>query len=133
LIGQVVLDTDVASFLLKQDSRAEFYRPHITGKLWALSFQSVGEMEHWAEVRGWGARRKAMLERFLDDMVILTPDRELCKLWGRIRARGKQQGHPIDVADSWVAATALRYGVPLATHNQAHFRWVEGLTLIAAP
>jgi len=133
LIGHVVLDTDVASFILKRDTRADLFRPFIAGKLWALSFQSVAELEQWAELRGWGARRKARFENFLDGMVILNPDRDVCKLWGRIRAAGKQKGHPIDVGDSWIAATAVRYGVPLATHNQAHFRWVEGLTVLPVP
>ena len=133
MIGHVVLDTDVASFILKHDSRAELYRPHIAGKLWAVSFQSVAELEHWAVVRGWGARRTARLENFLDGLVILNPDRDLCKLWGRVMAQGRQKGRPIDVADSWVAPTALRYGLPLATHNVAHFQSVDGLNLITLP
>jgi predicted nucleic acid-binding protein len=28
----VIIDTDVVSFLLKKDTRAELYRPHIFGK-----------------------------------------------------------------------------------------------------
>ncbi|HEY6332639.1 MAG TPA: hypothetical protein VI756_25170 [Blastocatellia bacterium] len=68
----VLLDTNVVSFLLKQDSRAEAYRASIAGKLPAVSFQTVAELEQWALLRGWGDQRKAELESFLDRMVVLN-------------------------------------------------------------
>jgi tRNA(fMet)-specific endonuclease VapC len=132
LIGLVLLDTNVASFILKHDTRADLYRPNIAGKLWALSFQSVAELEQWARIRGWGEQRKADLEKFFDQMVMLNPDRDMCRLWGEIRAGAKKKGRPIDVADAWIAATALRYGIPLVTHNRADFQFFDGLTIISA-
>lgn len=64
MIGNLVLDTDIVSFLFKDDTRGEMYRPHIDGKLWAVSFQTVAELEQWAEFRGWGERRRAELDLF---------------------------------------------------------------------
>jgi len=131
LIGAVVLDTDVASFIFKDDSRVRLYNPHVDGKLWVLSFQSLAEFEQWAILRRWGQRRKDDLDDFLESFVLITPDRKLCKLWAQIRAEAKLQGHPIETADAWVAGTALRYSVPLVTHNRAHFRWIAGLKVIS--
>ena len=37
-MDSVVIDTDVLSYLFKQDTRGELYRPHIDGKLGVLSF-----------------------------------------------------------------------------------------------
>ena len=37
---------------------------------------------------------------------------------------------PISPQDAWIAATALRYQIPLVTHNAADFDAVEGLTII---
>ena len=51
--GVVVLDTDVASFLFKGDTRAETYRPHLHGKTLALSFMTVTELYQWSLVRHW--------------------------------------------------------------------------------
>ena len=133
LIGHVLLDTDVASFLLKRDTRAELYRGLIGGRLWALSFQSIAEMEFWSKSRGWGEGQKAKLEAFLGLFVLLYPDRKVCGVWGGIRARARQAGRPIDVADAWVAATGLTYGIPLVTHNAADYRFVDGLTVLTVP
>jgi predicted nucleic acid-binding protein len=44
---------------------------------------------------------------------------------------GKQQ--PISFPDSWIAATALRHGMPLVTHNAQHFEGIPDLTIIAEP
>jgi predicted nucleic acid-binding protein len=30
----------------------------------------------------------------------------------------------------WIAATAVRHGMPLLTHNTMHFRHIEGLVVI---
>jgi tRNA(fMet)-specific endonuclease VapC len=100
LIGNLVLDTDIASFVFKGDTRVELYRHHIDGKLWAVSFQTVAELEQWALLRGWGERRKRDLDEFLSTFVIVNPDRELCRFWGRVRVGAKRKGRPIDTADA---------------------------------
>jgi tRNA(fMet)-specific endonuclease VapC len=133
LIGNAVVDTDVASFIFKRDTRAALYSPYLSRRIAVLSFQTVAELEQWSELRGWGGRRKSELEKFLTTFVIVESDRDLCKAWGRIVAQAKQQGHPIDAADAWIAATAIRYRAPLVTHNGAHFQWVAGLTVISQP
>jgi predicted nucleic acid-binding protein len=40
-------------------------------------------------------------------------------------------GHPIDLGDAWIAASALRHAIPLVTHNQKHYEHIPGLQLIA--
>ena len=72
MIEYVLLDTNVASFLLKHDARAEVYKASIAKKLTAVSFQTVGELELWALLRGWGERRTAELETLFDQVVILS-------------------------------------------------------------
>ena len=133
MIGSVVVDTDVASFIFKRDTRASLYDPYLSARIPVLSFQTVAELEQWAEVRAWGGRRRSELEAFLSTFVIVESDRDLCRTWGRIGAEAKQQGHPIDAADAWIAATAIKYGAPLVTHNGSDFRWVAGLTVISHP
>lgn len=50
----MVVDTDVVSYLFKRDSRAEAYRPHLTGRLLVVSFMTVAELDRWALERDWG-------------------------------------------------------------------------------
>jgi tRNA(fMet)-specific endonuclease VapC len=40
--------------------------------------------------------------------------------------------HPMSVADSWIAATAIRHKLPIVTHNKKHFEHVPGLSIISA-
>ena len=55
----VVVDTDVVSFLLKGDTRAQSYRPHLQGKTLVLSFMTVAELYQWAFIRNWGKQKLA--------------------------------------------------------------------------
>lgn len=45
----VLLDTDVFSYLLKNDPRADPYRPHVRDQTLAVSFVTVGELLSGAE------------------------------------------------------------------------------------
>ena len=46
--ADLVADTNVLSFLFRQDSRAEAYLPYLENKAIAISFQTLAELELWA-------------------------------------------------------------------------------------
>ena len=52
----VVLDTDVVSFLFKNDSRAERYLPHLRDRKWLISFMTEAELEQWALLSNWQSK-----------------------------------------------------------------------------
>ncbi len=52
----VLVDTDVFSFLLKNDTRASFYRKHLDNRRHALAFMTVAELRSWRSGDN-GARR----------------------------------------------------------------------------
>lgn len=127
-----VLDTDVASFLFKGDARAELYRPLLSGRLRVLSFMTVAEMHQWAESKGWGEARRLALDLHLNRFVVVQSDVLLCRAWAEVRGSARRAGRPIQTSDAWIAATAVRYGLPLATHNPKDFAGVAGLRLLTA-
>jgi tRNA(fMet)-specific endonuclease VapC len=127
----VIVDTDVVSFLLKGDTRAQLYRPHLQDKTLALSFMSVAELYRWAYVRKWGERKLSRLEEQLHRYVIVPFDNELCKQWARICVERQRLGRPISVQDAWIAATALRHNCPLVTHNGDDFSGIADLNVIS--
>jgi tRNA(fMet)-specific endonuclease VapC len=49
-----ILDTDVISYLFRRDTRAEAYRPYLTGRFLAVSFMTIAELDRWALQRNWG-------------------------------------------------------------------------------
>ena len=131
MISAIVVDTDVVSFLLKSDSRAQLYRDHLQGKTLALSFMTVAELYQWAYTRRWGESRLAWLEERLRAYVIVPYDSELCRRWAIICVERQRMGKPISAQDAWVAATAVRHGYPLVTHNRDDFAVITGLTVIS--
>jgi tRNA(fMet)-specific endonuclease VapC len=128
----VLLDTDVFSYLNKQgDSRADLYRPHITGKTIALSFVTVGELYTWTVTRQWSSKRIAELEQRLKAAVIVPYDLELCKVYARLRAALQAKGAGVAANDLWIASCAIRHSLPLITHNHKHFAAIPGLRVIS--
>jgi tRNA(fMet)-specific endonuclease VapC len=127
----VIVDTDVASFLFKEDTRADLYTPHLADAVPGVSFMTLAELEQWAVLRNWGARRHAELLAFItDSFVVIDSNEALCRKWAEIRGEVKRAGYHIETADAWVAATALLYNAPLITHNAGDFAHVTGLTVI---
>ena len=45
-------------------------------------------------------------------------------------ATRQRAGQSITPNDAWIAACALRHGVPLVTHNAKHFQNIEDLEII---
>ena len=120
----------LASFRFKRDTRRELYRPHLDGRQLVISFMTLAELEAWSKERRWGETRRAQLAAYIAGFTIRHSDAALCEWWATVRAVARRVGRPIGVADAWVAATALRYGLSLVTHNPSHFAGVAGLTII---
>lgn len=128
----VVVDTDVVSYLFKGDTRAEAYRPILTGKILVVSFMTVAELDRWALEKRWGAQRSAKMEEHLRNFVVHPFDRNLCRKWAEASHSASKNGKQIQCADAWIAATALLHGVPLVTHNKGDYQGVDDLMMISA-
>jgi toxin FitB len=126
---QVVLDTDVASLLIKQRLPATLLR-QIVGAQAAITFVTLGELTRWATLRQWGGPRRAELNDWLQRVPRCpTPTR----IWGEISAHATRRGRPRPQNDTWIAACCLAYDLPLATLNVKDFRDFaehEGLILL---
>jgi len=127
-VSTLVLDTNIVSYLMKGHSLAALYRPHLTGKLLAISFVTVAEMFEGAYLAGWNATRVEQLETVLLGYVTIPSSPEICRRWARVRTDRRSQ--PISSNDGWIAATALAHNCPLVTHNPDDFRDIPGLTVI---
>jgi len=132
----LLLDTDVASYLFKNSRRAMPFRSLLEGKRPALAFVSVAELFKWTLKRHWGPQKVEQLEAALRRYVVIPYDRDLAWAWARVVAACEDAGRPIAPSDAWVAAAAVRHGVPLLTNNLKHYEAAEslcGLTLLRAP
>jgi toxin FitB len=131
-VDRVILDTDVSSLSLKR----RLPSPALTrliGKQPCITFVTLGELTQWAELRRWGRRNRDALDSWLDGVIILPYREDVARTWGRISAAAIQRGRPRPANDTWIAACALTYGLPLATLNAKDFKDFaehDGLNLI---
>jgi tRNA(fMet)-specific endonuclease VapC len=128
----VLVDTDVVSYAVRGDSRAELYRPHLQGRDVLVAFITVAELHRGALVRAWGPDRRRRLEQHLARFGLVGFDRALCLVWATMMAAAARRGRVLAANDSWIAATALYAGIPLVTHNHRHFVGIDGLQVISA-
>jgi predicted nucleic acid-binding protein len=117
--------------MFKRDTRAALYRPHLDDKLTVISFMTLAELDRWVLEHQWGEKRQHQLQEFLQDFVFAYCDRDLCRKWAEAITSARRKGYPIEIADAWVAATALLYSIPLVTHNRNHYVGVDGLSVIS--
>lgn len=79
-----------------------------------------------AVVAGHGT---ADVETFLARYPTAWPDDRTLTLYAELYARQRRANALPGPNDLWIAAAALQLGVPLVTHNTAHFAKIEGLRL----
>lgn len=51
----MIVDTDVASFLFKEDTRGDLYASHLAPAVASISFMTLAELEQWAVCAQLGA------------------------------------------------------------------------------
>jgi predicted nucleic acid-binding protein len=131
--GPIVIDTDVFSADLVPGSRlAEHYAPLITARLAFISFQTAAELRYGAIRRGWGQPRILRMAAKIERVEVVHSGPELVAVYAQLRADCEAAGHALahkaHTADRWIAATAIRLGLPLVS-NDGIFRGAPGLEL----
>ena len=66
----VLVDTDVASFIFKKDTREDLYKPQIEGKIAVIAAQTYAELEAWPLNNGWSSARRKQLRKYIDETFI---------------------------------------------------------------
>jgi tRNA(fMet)-specific endonuclease VapC len=99
----------------------------------AISVITVSELLHGA-LRGNAeqrARRRAFVEHVLAGFEALPITEPVARVHAEIWAALAGRGDHIGAHDLWIAATALLHGLGVATRNEAEFRRVAGLRVVA--
>ena len=129
--GSVVIDTDVFGADLVPGSRlAHLYEPIIVGRPAFISFQTVAELRFGALRRDWGGVRMRKLEARIAEAEIVHSGPDLVITYAQLRVDCERAGHALGQrehdADRWIAATAIRLGIPLVS-NDGIFENAPGL------
>jgi tRNA(fMet)-specific endonuclease VapC len=128
---EILLDTDTLSAVMRQQPQAIAQaRAYLTIQ---QQFTS-SSITRYEILRGLNAKQaSAQIARFdrlcTSSRVLALTDAIIVRaamIYGGLHQRGELIGD----ADILIAATALEYGLPLATNNTAHFRRIPDLQLL---
>ena len=128
----VLLDTCVLSEAQrpKPDIRVIVAIERLNSSEIYFSVITIGEIVRGITLLDPGHRRSG-LEAWLREIEtdhrdqVLPVDSEVARLWGHASAHLARQGVVIADADILIAATALRYELPVMTRNVRHFRHLD--------
>lgn len=118
---RVLLDTNIISYWLKQDSRIGLYEKYLDRAQLCLSFVSIAELYRWSLIRQWGRDRIDSMESTLEAFVHIPHDIQTSWVWAEITT---VKGRPRSPMDAWIAATAV-FTISLWSH-------IIGITLKAS-
>ena len=104
-VSLVVLDTDVASFSLR-NRLPDQLRAALAGHTMCITFVTVGELMKWRVLRSWGPSRTGELARWRQHVGILAYDEAVAEKWGQLQARAQRRGRPRPQNDTWIAPPA---------------------------
>jgi tRNA(fMet)-specific endonuclease VapC len=126
-----LVDTDTLSELLKARNPAVHERAR--EYLVAHGHLRFSIITRYEILRGLKARQAeqqvARFEQRCADSEVVPLTDEIVVLAADLYALLRRRGEPISDADLFIAATALRLGVPLVTENRDHFRRVPDLRI----
>jgi predicted nucleic acid-binding protein len=127
----ILVDTNVLSETSRRQPDPEVVRWLAReGPRLRMSAIALAELRYGVEKLD-ASRQRTELERWLARLTaafdgrILSFDARAAEAHGRLRARLKRIGKPMDAPDSYVAAIAISLGIPLATRNVKHFERSE--------
>lgn len=97
----------------------------------AISLVTAAEMRQGALSAGWGHRRRDELEDLMRSYLMIGIDDETASEWAELAAACRATGSAQRDNDLWIAATAKRLGIPVASLDD-DFSRIPGLDLIDA-
>lgn len=123
MTGTVLVDTNVFTARLREGSPlAVRYAKYLFGQRIALAPQTVAEARYGALKAEWGAPRAERLARLVARARILPVDIDTVEAVAELRNQCRITGHPLHQsnhnADLWIAATAIRWSIPLVAHDK---------------
>jgi len=108
----------------------ERFKPYLVGAIPAISFVTYAEALDGAYQANWGERRVEEYKAHLRTYLLIPADQELASMWARLSANCVLNGVTVSSDnDLWIAATAMKYGIPILS-NDGVFRRIKGVNAL---
>ena len=122
-----MFDTDTASFFMKDNPKnvrikaAKHYRDDF-----CISAITYAELMFGLK-RNYSKQLDFWLHEILDKIQVIAFDEASSVIYGEIRTALEKSGTSLDSMDMLIAATALKAGAVLVSHNTKQFLKIKGL------
>lgn len=126
---ELVIDTNVVSYQFRGGTPGLRYEELIGGRPSGITLLTLAEIHYGRSMKNWASGRQQRFDEFLSQYSVIPGTRSIAQLCGELRAQRRRIGRPLDVADAWLAATALWYDIPLVTHDR-DYEFIAGLQII---
>jgi tRNA(fMet)-specific endonuclease VapC len=128
---KVMLDTNTCIAIIKRKPPQVLKRfnAYKVGEI-GISWVTLAELEFGVAKSQHIQKNQEALEEFILPLEIANFDREVARVYGRIRVILEKKGTPIGSLDTMIGAHALAQGLTLATNNTKEFSRIKGLTIV---
>lgn len=128
---KVMLDTNTCIAIIKRKppqllKRLNAYKVGEIG----ISWVTLAELELGIAKSQYIEKNQVALDEFVLPLEIANFDRDVARIYGRVRAMLEKKGTPIGSLDTMIGAHALAQGATLATNNTKEFSRIKGLTIV---
>ncbi|MCW1970342.1 MAG: type II toxin-antitoxin system VapC family toxin [Anaerolineae bacterium] len=122
--GKYLLDTNIVIAIFAGDSNV--LRQLNKSENIFVSSITIGELCFGAYKSMRSEDNLARIEKFAKSNDVLSCDLETASIYGRIKNKLRQKGHPIPENDIWIAAVAQQHALTLVSRD-LHFVAIDDL------
>lgn len=122
--GDYVLDTNI--FVAYFNGEPAVIEQIIAARDVIVPVVALGELQYGAAASNRPQENHARIRELLSWAHLAVCDDVTAQFYGRIKAALRLKGRPIPDNDMWIAATAMQFGLPLASRDE-HFRHIDNL------
>lgn len=127
-MAQYILDTDIASYLIRGDHEAVTKKFSELYDSCVISSITAAELQYGAKKRN-NKQLTQKVKAFCDLVEIVPWDEDAAKAYAKLRVELETSGTPIGNMDMLIAASALARKAVLVTNNTEHFSRIKDLKL----
>ena len=123
-----LLDTSVIVNILRGDTETIDFLSSLEDDIF-IPVIAIGELLYGANKSTRVKENTKLVDDLLEDFEILPVDDKTAEVYARIKAWLERAGYQLPENDLWIAATAMKYGLKLATFD-SHFKYINNLDTV---
>jgi len=128
---KTIIDTDILIDLLRNQQQTAAFIAELEKNNYILATTAINifELHHGAHKSQESEKNLQAINTLVSRLSILALTSKAAEKAGHIYSQLEQQGQPIELRDTFIAAIAITREYSVTTRNQAHFNRISGLKI----